>query len=184
MKNIEWHSFFYNGIETNIEVTKCGRVRKVPKDWYGKGTGSYKIKYGEFDFTKLKLNLDGYIQIGIKVKGLNKKTVSIHQLVASVFLDYKFGMFPKFVVMHLDDNPLNNNLSNLKVDTHRENMSQARTKKSGLPVGVSFCKKTKKFISRIFINDKTIHLGYYNTPEEASQVYQNKLKEISIHKNN
>jgi hypothetical protein len=177
MKNLEWFAVQYNGLETNVEVTKCGRVRRIKKEWVNYTTSA---KIGEVDFSKLKLNNDGYMQLGIQVKKLKPKTVQVQQLLAAAFLGYEFGMYPEFVVMHIDDNPLNNNLSNLKVDTQRENCSQLRTKKSGLPVGVHFYKQTKKYQSCIKINGKLKHLGYFKTIEEASQAYQNKLKEISI----
>lgn len=30
---MEWKPVYYNGLETNVEVTSCGRVRRVKKDW-------------------------------------------------------------------------------------------------------------------------------------------------------
>jgi len=40
------------------------------------------------------------------------------------------------------------------------------------PVGVYFHKATGKFRARLNINGKRKHLGYFNTPEEAFQVYK------------
>jgi len=40
------------------------------------------------------------------------------------------------------------------------------------PVGVYFDKATGKFKARLNINGKRKHLGYFNTPEEAFQVYK------------
>ena len=174
MKNIEWKKVFYNGLETNIEVTKCARVRKVSKDWYGNHLNS---KIGEIDFTKLKLRLDGYYQVGIQIKGLKAKTVKVHQLIAAAFLGYKFQGF-KLVVDHIDSNKQNNNLNNLQIITQRENSSKEKTLKSGLPVGVYYWKKTNRYQCKIYINKKSIFLGYYDTPEEASKVYKNILKTI------
>jgi hypothetical protein len=171
---MEWKAVYYNGLETNVEVTKCGKVRKIKVDWYG---DHFNCKIGEVNFSKLKLTSEGYRQIGIQIKGLKAKQIQLHQLIASAFLNYKFNGHKK-VVMHLDDNPLNNNLNNLKIGTHRENMSQARTTKSGLPVGVCFDKQMKKYRSQIYINGKRIFLGLFKTIEEASNTYQNKLKQI------
>lgn len=172
MEKLEWVPVFYNGHETNVEVTKCGRVRRVRVDWMER-----KSKIGEVDFERLKISKYGYRQIGIQIKDLPQRMVGLHQLIASVFLGYKWNGL-KRVVMHLDDNPLNNNLSNLKIGTHRENCSQAKTKKSGLPVGVYFNKQRKKYQSQIIINGKNVYLGCYKTIEEASQAYQNKLKSL------
>jgi hypothetical protein len=177
MENLEWHPFFYNGIETNIEVTKCGHIKKVQKEWYGFGSGSYKIKYGEVDFNNLKKNKNGYIQLSVKVKGSYSKSILIHQLIAAAFLDYKFQGH-KLVVDHIDSNKLNNHIDNLRIVTARENVSKEKAIKSGLPTGVCYYKSTKKYHSRIEINKKTIRLGCFKTIEEASYAYQQKLKTI------
>ena len=174
MENLEWYPVFYNSLETNVEVTKCGRIRKIPKDWYGNGNGSYKIKYGEITLNNIKLN-KGYMQIGIQIKDLPQRMVGLHQLIASVFLGYKF-QGNKNVIDHIDSNKLNNHIDNLRIITNRENSSKEKTIKSCLPVGVCFNKKAKKYVSRIFINGKNIHLGYFNTIEEASLVYDYNLK--------
>ena len=174
MEKIEWVPVLYNGVETNVEVTKCGRVRRLKKDWVNYKTSA---KLGEIDFDKLLITIDGYRQVGIQIKYLKKKTIRIHQLVASAFLGYKFEGH-KLVVDHIDSNKLNNHIDNLRIITQRENVSKEKAIKSGLPVGVCFCKRTKKYLSSITINKKQIHLGYFSTPEEASNAYQNKLKTI------
>ena len=176
MENLEWYPVYYNGLETNVEVTKCGRVKKVKVDWYGNTKGAYQIKIGEVDFHKLELNKD-YQIITIQIKGLKPKALRVHQLIASAFLGYIFEG-RKTVVMHLDNNPINNNFKNLKVGSQRENCSQLRTQKSGLPVGVSFDKEKNKYKAQIVINSKNINLGRYKSIDEASNAYQNKLKSL------
>jgi hypothetical protein len=176
MENTKWYTALYNGLETNLEVTKCGRVRKVQKEWYGKGSGSYKIKYGEVNFTKLRFN-KGYKSIGIQIKGLKAKTVLLHQLIAASFLSYKFKEH-NLVVDHIDNNKQNNNINNLQIITQRENVVKEIILKKTLPIGVCFDKSRNKYMAQITINNKHKNLGRYNTPEEASQAYQNKLKTI------
>jgi hypothetical protein len=175
MENLEWKAVFYNDLETNIEVTKCGRVRKVRKNWYGNHTS----KYGEVDFSKLKLHPKGYKYLGIQIKGLKHKTVQVQQLVAAAFLNYKWQGW-KLVVDHIDSNKENNSLDNLRIVTNRENVSKEKTLKKGLPTGVYFIKDIKRYRTLIQINGKLKHLGFYNTIEEASEAYQNKLKEITV----
>lgn len=175
IKNLQWFPLLYNGLETNIEVTKCGLVRKVKVDWYGNGKGKNRIKLGEIDFERLKLSKNGYKRVGIQIKGLKERPVSVHQLVAAAFLDYKFENKYKLVVDHIDSNKLNNNLDNLRIVTNRENCSKERTIKSGLPAGVTFDKPLNKYKSRICIGNKRVHLGYFNTIEEAETAYLQKL---------
>jgi len=45
-------------------------------------------------------------------------------------------------------------------------------------VGVSWDKKKKKWVSQIKIGSKKIKIGRFNTEIEASNAYQNRLKEI------
>jgi hypothetical protein len=168
---MEFKKVFYNGLETNVEVTECGRVRRIRVDWM-----KNKSKIGEVDLSKLALN-KGYKEIKIQIKGLKGKTIKVHQMVAAAFLNYKFNGH-KLVIDHIDSNPLNNNVSNLRVITNRENCSKEKTIKTGLPVGVSFHKIKRKYQSNFNVNGKQIYLGYFKTPEEASIAYQNKLKSL------
>jgi hypothetical protein len=170
----EWKAVYYNGLETNIEVTKCGRVRRVKVDWL-KYTTSAKL--GEVDFSKLKTQLKRYKQIGIQIKKYGPKICKVHQLVASAFLDYKWNG-NNFVVDHIDSNKDNNHVNNLRVISNRENSSKEVSLKRGLPTGVHFDKCSNKFKAQILINKKKIHLGLFSNPQEASNVYQLKLKSL------
>ena len=165
---MEWTKVFFNGLETNIEVTKCGRVKRVRTDWE-----KLKTEIGEINLNKRQPHKNGYLAITIKIKQNKGRACQIQQLIAAAFLNYKFEGF-KMVVDHIDSNKLYNNLENLKVISHRENMSKERTIKSGLPVGVVFIKRTNKFQARIYIKNKRITLGVFNTIQEASKAYINK----------
>jgi hypothetical protein len=176
MDELKWIPFLYNGLETNIDITKCAKVRRVKRNWFEESNKNYK--YGEIDFDKLKLHTNGYRNISVKIKGLkNTNTLLVHQLIASTFLNYKFNGFNS-VVNHIDGNKLNNNLCNLEVITHRENLSKERTKKSGLPVGVSFSKQYKKYVSQIRVNGKIVFLGRFTDINQAANAYQLKLKQL------
>jgi hypothetical protein len=177
MEKLEWHPFYYNGFETNIEATKCGRLRKVEKDWYGKGKGSSHIKYGEIIYQLKKISNSGYYMIRVCIKNNLNRPFFVHQIIAATFLNYKFGN-RNIVIDHINSDKLNNKLSNLTILSQRENCSKEKTIISGMPVGVHFHKPLKKYVSRIHFNGKKHHLGYFNSIEEASFAYQNKLKTI------
>jgi hypothetical protein len=112
MEKLEWVPVYYNGIETNIEVTKNARFRKLKVDWMIYNN----LKYGEIDLNNIKTNIQGYKSLTIQIKGQNKKQVRLHQLIAAAFLNYKF-QGNKLVIDHIDSDKLNNNLSNLRVVT-------------------------------------------------------------------
>ena len=97
----------------------------------------------------------------------------LHHLVNGVPL-------PGYVTDHIDRNGLNDYRNNLRVVTHRQNGSNKEREKSCKYLGVCLdkSKKTYKYKASIMIQGKNIHLGRYTTAEEASKVYQNKLKEI------
>lgn len=174
MDNIEWHPFFYNGLETNFEVTEFGKLRRIQKEWHGNGKGKSKIHYGEIDETILVLNNSGYRCIRVAIKGNGSKSIFIHQIVSSVFHGYVFNS-RKYVVDHIDSNKLNNTKSNLRIITYRENCSKEKVIKSNLPVGVYWNKQGKKYRTHIRIGKERFHLGYFTNADEASQAYQKAL---------
>jgi len=178
MDNVEWHPFFYNGQETNIEVTRCGRVRRVPKDWIKRK--KYKDAY-EIDFSKLK-KASGYNKISfIYEGGLFVKAIRVHAIIAYIFLNHLIGIYKEIglVVDHIDSNKLNNHVDNLRIVTTRENCSREKTFKSGLPTGVSYNKQNKKYITFISIKRINKYLGYHINVEEASKAYEDALSSLN-----
>ena len=95
--------------------------------------GRYSISiYGEIHDLKknvfIKPHLSGvsrrnYYQVSLYKKENDKtikKTKRIHSLMAITFLNHKYGD-RSIVVDHIDNDPLNNNLSNLQIITNKEN---------------------------------------------------------------
>ena len=62
-------------------------------------------------------------------------------------------------------NFFNNNIDNLRIATKQENNWNTDAK------GCYYDKKSGKWKACIGINRKRIHLGYYNTEEEAHEAY-------------
>ena len=69
------------------------------------------------------------------------------------------------VVDHINGDSLDNRVSNLRICTHAENAQNCRT--STKVVGVGWLKYSRKWTARIMINYKGIHLGNFNSYEEA-----------------
>lgn len=79
-----------------------------------------------------------------------------------------YGFLPKYID-HIDGNPLNNRIENLRPCTASENLCNAKTRKnnnSGIK-GVCWFKPRQKWRARINLNKKEYHLGYFDTKEEA-----------------
>jgi hypothetical protein len=141
----------------NYEMTADGRVRSLN---YNR---TNKVKE-----MKPKLN-SGYFRLTLS-KNKKQRGLYVHVLLAITFL----GHVPdghKFVIDHINNNPLDNRLENLQIITSRENST--KDQKGNLPIGVSIARK--KFRARIDIKGKLKCLGAFPTPEEASAAYQKAL---------
>ena len=106
---------------------------------------------------------NGYIQIRI-----NKKHNYAHRLIYMMH----HGEIPVYID-HIDRNPLNNKIENLRKATESENSVNSKTKctnTSGYK-GVSFRSDTKKWQAALTKNYKKISLGCYETPEKAYEAY-------------
>lgn len=88
--------------------------------------------------------------------------------------------WPEFVD-HIDRHPMNNKIENLRATNRTENMHNLgmyKNNSSGY-LGVSLFKRRNKYQARIMLNGKRIHLGYFNTAEEAFTAYM--LAKIQYH---
>lgn len=114
---------------------------------------------------------DGYVYI--RVHGVVNRFVA-HRL---IWL-YHHGEWPKEFIDHIDRNPSNNRIENLRECTQQENMQNTPMKCNNYSKlkGVHYIKKTNKYYSKISVNGKRISLGYYFTAEEASKVYNDAAK--------
>ena len=107
-----------------------------------------------------------YYQIGI-----NDKKYLNHRL---IFL-YHYGYLPEFVD-HIDNNPSNNKIGNLRKLTNSQNCMNSKSRKgSSKYKGVSWDKSINKWRSQIQINGKKKHLGYFINEMEAVIVYNNAI---------
>lgn len=83
-------------------------------------------------------------------------------------------------VDHIDGNTLNNTRANLRVCTHAENGKNLRkpiTNTSGYK-GVSYYKRSGKWMAYIMIEKKLKNLGYFDTPQLAHAAYCEAAKRI------
>jgi hypothetical protein len=93
----------------------------------------------------------------------------IHVLVAVCFLNHKPEK--NVVVDHIDGNKKNNNVNNLQIITHRENISRGKKNKTSKYTGVSLVKNSKKWKSSIDKLGKKIYLGCFDKEEDARDAY-------------
>ena len=79
---------------------------------------------------------------------------------------------------HIDHDKLNNDIMNLRIVTHQENMFNKNNTK-----GYSWHKKTRKWHAEIRGNGKKISLGYWDTEEEARNAYLEAKEKYHIFRN-
>lgn len=106
---------------------------------------------------------------GYPVTTLFLKTYYLHRL---AWL-YVYGEFPKFYIDHIDGNTENNAISNLRQVTHGQNHQNLGLRKSNSSgyTGVSLDKRTGKWESYIWFNNKKYNLGYFSDIEIARKHY-------------
>lgn len=103
------------GMKDNIkkyQVSTLGNIRS--------------IKNNSIKLIKSFKNNKGYMRVGLSINGISKKH-SVHRLMAVTFFKYKIkNDFQKLVVHHIDGNPLNNTIKNLKCMTYRDHLIISR----------------------------------------------------------
>jgi len=124
-----------------------------------------------------KGDIAGFAFEGYIIVNIIGKTYSAHRL---AFL-YMTGRFPKIDTDHIDTNGINNKWSNLREATKSENgQNLIKAKKNNLSTGILgvYIRKDGFIYSKIKINRKQHHLGYFNSVEEASAAYIKAKREL------
>ena len=85
---------------------------------------------------------------------------------------YVNGEWPSGEIDHIDGNRSNNSIINLRVVPRMGNTQNIKSSRVTNILGIlGVSRSGKKFISRINTQNGQIHLGTFNTPEEAHDVY-------------
>ena len=96
---------------------------------------------------------------------VNKKRFELHR--------YIMNYTGKDIIDHINHNPLDNRKINLRIATRQQNSQNTSSVKnsSSKYVGVSKTQqKIPKYSAQIVVNNKKIHLGYFESEIEAAKV--------------
>jgi hypothetical protein len=138
------------------ELERC-QLAKERGYTYCPVSGELRGIYGKL----IKSKNAEYIQFSVPYKNKIYKILG-HRL--AWFLHY--GALPINQVDHIDGNKINNKIENLRdVTTQQNQWNHTKAK------GYSLNKKINKFQSRIKINGKLKHIGYFDTEQEARNAY-------------
>ena len=165
----------YEGLYQSSEM---GRVRSLDRIVVY-SDGRKRLYKGQI--IEGSLNTDGYRQLALSKNG-NCKTFMVSQVIAITFLKHKPNGL-RFVVDHIDGDKLNNRVKNLRIVTHRENVSTCfRINKDSLSskyVGVSFDNINHTWVAKIYFNGIYVNIGSFKKELEASNAYQLALSKIN-----
>jgi hypothetical protein len=104
---------------------------------------------------------EGYIIIALRIN--NNK---VHNLLAHQFAWYWVNKECVEQIDHINRIRDDNRICNLRSVTHQQNQMNRTTTK-----GYTWDKRVNKWLARIKLNYKSIHLGYFKTEEDARDAY-------------
>lgn len=95
------------------------------------------------------------------------------------------GSWPDGDIDHINHDPLDNRLLNLRCVPHainQRNLSLSKANNSG-STGVGWCKRSGKWRSRVMINRKDHHLGVFDSVDEAAAAATAFRSSFGFHEN-
>ena len=155
--------FSLHGVKFNYEYGNVYRFYELKKgdEWKEIKIQSDSKKYKYFNFTKKYKTYP--IRIHRLVYWLHNRDWDIMDSSHDNSID------------HIDGNPLNNNIENLRVVTHQKNQWNRTSAK-----GYYWDKKSKKWHSRIRLNGKLKYLGLFDNEVDAHNCYLEAKKKYHI----
>jgi hypothetical protein len=160
------------GYEGIYQVSNMGNVKSLSREMLI--NGKYPITTKEKILKPSRLS-NGYLILGLSKNGFIKK-ITVHTLVAMVFLNHKPDGTNKICVDHINNIKTDNRLVNLQLISQRENTSKDKKNGTSQYVGVSWNTLNNRWKARININNKVKHLGYFTDEYEAHLEYEKALK--------
>ena len=117
-----------------------------------------------FDVAGFLDKSNGYYSIGI-----NGYKYKAHRLAWLYF----YGDCQMLQIDHINGNRADNRIKNLRLATNSENQQNRKISKNNTTgfIGVTKLKITNKYIAKIRVNKKQIHIGTFDTAESAFEAY-------------
>jgi len=106
-------------------------------------------------------------------KSPNQRQIYMHKQI--------MGVLPGIQIDHINHNGLNNRKCFLRICSNAQNQRNQQVlpnRGKSIYKGVSWCKRSKKWVAQIIYNHKHKFLGYRNSEIECAELYDKKAKEL------
>jgi HNH endonuclease len=123
---------------------------------------------GKSHFTGIEagtLRPNGYRALDIIIEG-KRRAILCHRAAFAIF----HGRWPLAELDHVNGDPADNRLANLREATHAENAQNKKKRPSRSGIRGVY-RDGAQWIAVIGLNNKRIHLGFFATPKQAHDAY-------------
>jgi hypothetical protein len=148
---IEYDGYTFN-LDTNDVINKHGRILKP-----------YLLNWG-------------YYQIQLR-KDKKQYHILLHRLVYQ--MNNPDEDIKNFEIDHVDNNKLNNDINNLRLATHSQNIQNIKPRGKSKYVGVYWHKQNQKWCAHYWDSTRK-HIGYYTTEIDAARAYDETIIRLGL----
>lgn len=122
-------------------------------------------------------NIAGCVSDGYRVIRINNQSFRGHRL---AWL-HERGAWPAFDIDHINGDRGDNRIANLRLSIGSINQENIRSYKGAVGLlGVTFHRVTGKFQASLSVSRKRLHIGLFETAEEAHAAYLTAKREMHV----
>jgi len=166
------------GVKRSVSYEDLKDLFKLEIDWDGNPTlyrrnlsGNSKWKY-KGDWLKVNIALTKYSKCLYKLIRVSSNPPLFLYLSNILYSLHSARDIPaNMFIDHIDGDPTNNNLNNLRLVTPRENCQNLRKHREGNPLGIYYSCRDDLWYPQIKIKGKSIRLGGHKSMEVAQSRY-------------
>ena len=145
---------------------------------------AYNPETGDFHWIKPRTNR---VKVGDKAGYMRPDGYCLHRCMGKCYYAHRLawwfvhGEMPPAEIDHINGNPSDNRIANLRLATHAENHKNRRAEVGGSSryKGVSLFARTGRWKAEVVGNGQSKYLGYFDTELQAAKAYD--LAAFALH---